>query len=166
MNGGRFDRWVRRFGDARLNRRAAVGWLGAFLGWGHSAARARGCGDSRIRCNRQCVDPQTSRTHCGGCGNRCAPSEACIDGTCAPCPSDRVFYQCRTPCHECDSQGNCGHYCCVSPEAPSFCCDLGSVCGDWCCASGERCLNGSRCDHRKKGRRRRSPRYVRLRRPG
>ncbi|OYV71994.1 MAG: hypothetical protein B7Z74_06240, partial [Deltaproteobacteria bacterium 21-66-5] len=64
--------------------------------------RARApCDDApgTIRCGTRCVDPQTSRTDCGGCGRACSETEQCVQGRCAPIPGCNVV---------CDSNAQCG----------------------------------------------------------
>ena len=35
-----------------------------------------------LDCGGDCIDPNTSVDHCGGCDAPCDASEACVDGTC------------------------------------------------------------------------------------
>lgn len=49
------------------------------------------CPNTHMVCRGSCVDPKTSNSHCGTCGNSCSAglagigSETCVDGDCADC---------------------------------------------------------------------------------
>jgi hypothetical protein len=40
------------------------------------------CPAGEILCEGVCVDPDTDRLNCGGCGNRCEATERCVAGEC------------------------------------------------------------------------------------
>lgn len=40
------------------------------------------CGAGETVCDGACVDTQSSLEHCGGCGNACAATDRCDDGSC------------------------------------------------------------------------------------
>ncbi|MCK6509411.1 hypothetical protein L6R29_05510 [Myxococcota bacterium] len=63
-------------------------------------------------CGGQCVNVQTSQTHCGQCNNACGGGLACTAGLCA-CPKQEVF--CGTLCVDLQTNakhcGRCGVVC-------------------------------------------------------
>ncbi|HEU0116865.1 MAG TPA: glycosyl hydrolase family 8 [Thermomicrobiales bacterium] len=97
MDDARFDALTRR--TAAASRRglmqAAAGWLA--LATGNEAAATR-CRGGRIRCGRHCVDPQSSRTHCGGCKTACGDGETCATGICCPDGQRNCAGVCRADC--------------------------------------------------------------------
>ncbi len=42
------------------------------------------CPQGQSRCAETCIDPNTSRVHCGACGNACAEGTHCTAGACTP----------------------------------------------------------------------------------
>jgi hypothetical protein len=59
-----------------------------------SCARPQPCPEPLIECNGQCVDVQSNRYACGGCGLACNPGDVCVGAVCsaaalAPC-ADRT----------------------------------------------------------------------------
>jgi len=59
-----------------------------------ACTNAQPCPSPLEECGGQCVDVQSDRRNCGGCGIACRPGEVCIGSGCtadpnAPCP-DRV----------------------------------------------------------------------------
>ena len=42
------------------------------------------CDPGFTLCGQDCVDTDTSTTHCGGCDQPCAPGELCAAGSCTP----------------------------------------------------------------------------------
>ncbi len=50
------------------------------------------CPGSQMRCETECVDPQSDPTNCGTCGTVCAAGQACYQGACtAVCQDETVF---------------------------------------------------------------------------
>lgn len=43
---------------------------------------ASSCDGALLFCDGACVDPRTTRIHCGGCGIRCGLGDLCLDGVC------------------------------------------------------------------------------------
>ncbi len=70
------------------------------------------CNGGEKFCGGQCVDVQTSQTHCGQCNNACGGGLACTAGLCA-CPKQEVF--CGTLCVDLQTNakhcGRCGVVC-------------------------------------------------------
>jgi hypothetical protein len=55
-----------------------------------SCSNPQPCPEPLVECVGQCLDVQSDRYHCGGCGRNCAPNEVCVSGGCtqdvrAPC---------------------------------------------------------------------------------
>jgi hypothetical protein len=87
------------------------------------------CSKPRAVCGGQCIDLASNAEHCGTCGKRCAPGEACHAGKCATHA-------------ECVHAGDC-------PQAPAChaatC--VGGVCGTSVLAEGTACGSGAMvCD--------------------
>lgn len=82
------------------------------------------CGNGLTCCSSQCVDMQSDKDNCGGCGTVCPTGQACVNGSCAGC---------NPPCSEDES-------CC---EGGSTCCKV--CCGDTCCADSDYCGEGNVC---------------------
>jgi hypothetical protein len=112
-------------------------------------------------CDGQCADTRT-RENCGGCGNRCAPEEDCVDSRC--------IVQCDPPCSDypgvtcCNGRcrnllvddtncGACGHVCpdvahqCIEgvcrycPDGEQYCGPLKGCVPDHfvCCGPDDAC---------------------------
>ena len=59
------------------------------------------CGAGEIECSGACVNPSTSATNCGGCGQTCGGGQACSNGYCCPTGSRACGDVCvpnATPC--------------------------------------------------------------------
>ncbi|AKF08205.1 Tryptophan synthase alpha chain [Sandaracinus amylolyticus] len=85
-----------------------------------------GCAPGTSMCGDICADTDSSRAHCGECGNACAAGEACLEGSCAiVCPGSQSA--CDGVCADLDSDrrhcGECGATC-----------DAGELCVDGACA--------------------------------
>lgn len=98
---------------------------------------ADGClGSSSLRCDMECVDPQSSTLHCGGCGRECpTPQNAravCDQGVCG-FSCDRTAHLCGERCVFNDDPATCGDRCepCPRPFQTRSTCDRG-VCGVQC----------------------------------
>jgi hypothetical protein len=112
-----------------------------------------GCFAGFVDCAGVCVDLQTDRAHCGGCGHACAPGEGCAAGACTPTCTDDCPVTCEDECpaagaRECSGAGlrECGDFdptdVCLEWSAVDPCpdgqiCDPASVtcrepCLDWC----------------------------------
>jgi hypothetical protein len=104
------------------------------------------CPVSQVNCGGTCVDPQTSRAHCGasgacgagdsgGAGIACSSGNVCNGGTCqVSCPGLQI---------------NCGGIC-VDPQTSRANCGASGACGvggsgsaGAACASGKVCSAGS-----------------------
>jgi len=80
--------------------------------------RPPACRNGRKACGRRCADLQTNPSHCGKCGNRCAPGQTCASGQCTggggkTCPGTQV--RCGAACVDTGSDrahcGGCGITC-------------------------------------------------------
>jgi len=63
-----------------------------------------------ILCNNQCVDPLTSRIHCGRCNSPCGQTQLCVDGECELIPGCNVVCDRNEDCNEgevCINAGSC-----------------------------------------------------------
>ena len=49
-----------------------------------SCSRAQPCPEPLVECNGQCVDVQSNRYACGGCGLACAAGDVCSGAVCTP----------------------------------------------------------------------------------
>jgi hypothetical protein len=93
------------------------------------------CKSGQLKCTGKCIDPQTDRTHCGGCANDVGAScgaGPCCNGECqasgATCCGERVC--------------SAGEECCGRKQ--KHCCPAGQCCGPGCCPSGSYCANPER----------------------
>ena len=44
-----------------------------------------GCPGDLSKCDGECVDTTTDRSHCGACGTTCPNGQLCVAGSCTPC---------------------------------------------------------------------------------
>jgi len=72
------------------------------------------CPQGEIDCGGICVDPASDPAHCGACGNTCAPTAACLGGSCAACATGAT---------------SCGDVCAVLATDPEHCGDCATACG-------------------------------------
>src|SRR5205823_1196362 len=88
-----------------------------------------------------CVDANSDRTHCGGCGTSCASEANCISGVCV-CQNacDPGFTPNPTTCQcECgEGLVECAGVCTDLTSDPSHC----GVCGRQCTSKFPDCSNG------------------------
>lgn len=117
------------------------------------------CPAGRSRCAGACVDLQSDRANCGGCGVRCTGVQVCASGRCqATCP----YVMCGSDCVDTwasrEHCGSCNNACrgdqtcqgagCVCRSATSEC---GGACvdtqsdGQNCGACGMMCPSGQTC---------------------
>lgn len=82
-----------------------------------------------------CVNPDSSRDHCGACGNKCGAMQTCINGKCETCLETVCGNDCANPN---TSRVHCGM--CDRGCAPNSICKTGSCTA---CAAPK----GSRCDN-------------------
>jgi hypothetical protein len=91
------------------------------------------CPDGKLKCDGKCIDPQTDRTHCGGCAS--ADGASCGAGPC--CQG-----QCQAGGSTC-----CGAQVCSAGEAccgqPKKCCPASQCCGPGCCPDGQYCARSN-----------------------
>ncbi len=98
------------------------------------------CPSNAVACGGVCVDPLTSQSHCGACGNACAAGESCASGACTlVCPTGLTACSRRcvdlatsvVHCGACDASCPIGAVCargnCVVP-----CPEGQTVCGGAC----------------------------------
>jgi hypothetical protein len=89
------------------------------------------CGADESVCSGLCVNTNTNRAHCGGCGQVCTAVQNCVAGTCLGAATDDVFRVCQTGTQLCDGE-------CVDPlTRPDHCGGCGRV-----CASPRACVVG------------------------
>ncbi|UJR79192.1 hypothetical protein [Sandaracinus amylolyticus] len=126
-----------------------------------------GCAPGTSMCGDTCVDTESSRTHCGECGNACEADEACVEGSCAiVCPASQSA--CDGVCADLDTDrrhcGECGTSCdagelCVDGSCEVSCPAGQTLCGTTCvdtssepahcgecgnaCEAGEVCSEGA-----------------------
>src|ERR687896_644704 len=81
-----------------------TGAAGLLAGTGTDAGKRkrRRCKQDQTRCQGKCVNTNTDEQHCGGCGNRCASGEQCLNGRCY---SDDT---CPVAQEACPNFRNCG----------------------------------------------------------
>lgn len=121
------------------------------------------CGGGRIACVGEtlCLDPSTSRAHCGGCGNTCAGE--CLAGVCDEtcggigegcCGTVDLPYCVEGHCWAddlCSPCGATGETCCYASDTGEFSCREGGCLGSTleCGACGteyaECCMGASPC---------------------
>ncbi|MFO0624189.1 MAG: hypothetical protein U0325_01115 [Polyangiales bacterium] len=100
------------------------------------------CPGTTVACSGVCVDPQTSLTHCGRCGNACPSGQSCVGGDCTLiCPVG--LNACGGRCVDLRLNGaNCG--------ACGIACEGGRLCQqgacDVSCAQGQVNCNGACVD--------------------
>jgi len=123
-----------------VNRGSFAGILDRILG--------RGCPGGETRCNGECVDLQTSASHCGACNAPCALNEVCEERECRGmrvmgihCPQGWILCgdQCFNPlvneqhCGDCDTACPEGYNCMVGRCANADGCPPGTeLCGQDC----------------------------------
>ncbi len=115
------------------------------------------CSGADKCCGQKCVDTDTNKNHCGGCGKACVGGKVCVGGTC-DCPLDQYecLWACYPPCApgrardpktwgDCECRcgigvEECGEGCCLTeheiccdPSAPR-CCDSRKLV---CCSDGQ-----------------------------
>lgn len=128
-------------------------------GSGASGGTTSVCVAAEVRCAGRCIDPQTDRRNCGGCGRSCGATYACLDGACA-CPSEQVeciggcvdtmtdTMHCGACNRECGSSQVCAAGRCACRAGERLC---GSVCIDVtqdrnnCGACGTQCSISQAC---------------------
>jgi DNA-binding beta-propeller fold protein YncE len=157
-----FDRWTRALGG-RFSRRGLTGLTAAALGTlGLDGADARkkkkkkptkkkptpACQGNLLRCNGVCVDTQTSKAHCGACGNPCGTRSVCFEGSCCtPFCGTGISCggndSCGGSCGECRNGYTCTDFqfggTCVCPP-------IWIECGERCCLPTESCAtDGQQC---------------------
>ena len=81
------------------------------------------CAGDLKACGATCTDLRTDSTNCGGCGNRCGPSQTCRNGACG-CPAP--------------GQTSCRDQCVLTATDPNDCGGCGRACG-----GGQSCISGS-----------------------
>ncbi|MFO0609879.1 MAG: hypothetical protein U0324_42365, partial [Polyangiales bacterium] len=107
------------------------------------------CPTGQACCAEGCVDPQTDRNHCGGCGSVCNALETCVAGRCERlpgcpfgCPPGSSC--CNNTCADVTSDpANCGG-CGVACRAGTSCV-RGACVADPTCGGGPACGLGSSC---------------------
>lgn len=118
------------------------------------------CRETRLLCGDSCVDPLTSRRHCGACDQACEAGAVCAAGQCTACSEGEsaCFNRCVALSTDSFNCGRCGARCeggtCVSGacvcQAPLSACVGG--CFDLptsplhCGACGRRCAPQETCD--------------------
>ncbi|MFL5322358.1 MAG: hypothetical protein ACJ790_22055 [Myxococcaceae bacterium] len=97
------------------------------------------CGENRLACGGGCVDPLTDESNCGACGNACAATDRCANGTCLPknCASE-----------QCNPLSVCFQGSCVADACVGIVCTGGQECqgGVCACAPGKTSCNGACVD--------------------
>ncbi len=72
------------------------------------------CDLGELACDATCVRADRDDAHCGACDRRCAPSEACVSGTCVS-SCEAPFVSCGALCVDVESDpdhcGGCGVRC-------------------------------------------------------
>jgi hypothetical protein len=81
-----------------------------------------GCALGQTECSGTCVDLQTSKAHCGECGNACAGDQLCALGMCVDI--------CEEPLEL------CGDLCIDVASDPRNCGECGNVCASGICLEG------------------------------
>ena len=100
-----------------------------------------------VNCGNECVDPQTSTNHCGGCNTMCPvvtnATEQCALGVCGfTCKPS--FHACAGKCPATTDPMACGPDClvCPTPAGGAATC-VNDVCGFTCAAPSHAC--GAKC---------------------
>lgn len=98
------------------------------------------CGMTLTQCGKYCVDARVDPANCGGCGVKCAPSEACANGSCeAACFGGTT--SCQSACvdlrHDPANCGFCANACssnvaCVDGKCATGCGSRQTACGSDC----------------------------------
>jgi hypothetical protein len=104
------------------------------------------CEAPRLQCGADCIDPESSSTHCGGCNNACPEGGACASGRCS-CPDparfdcDGACKACCSQCGECQSCAGDGKSCVANPGRDNVSCggEGGLCCAGTCCGAGQTC---------------------------
>ena len=106
-----------------------------------------GCVDGRSCCGASCIDTQSDRNNCGGCGTMCTGAQVCLDGRCTtdiPCePTCAAGETCSAGTCQCGAGPGCGpgSACCggacAATQTDSLNCGrCGNSCGTGSCCSG------------------------------
>ena len=85
------------------------------------------CGADETVCDGLCVNTNTNRAHCGGCGQVCTAAQTCVAGTCLGAATDDIFRFCQPGTQLCNGEcvdlltrpdhcGGCGRVC-AAPRA-------------------------------------------------
>ena len=118
------------------------------------------CSEGLIPCDTFCIDPETDRLNCGGCGIACDVTQQCEGGECT-CPDP--YIDCGGTCvnpqidrrhcgqcdHACDALAVCIEGLCDCPEGYE---DCGGDCVDLdtdnanCGSCGNACTGGAFCN--------------------
>lgn len=164
-----------RLSSARLAQLLAVALVGACSVFGssldHFTEGGEGGGTScpagQTACDDTCVQTSLNPSHCGACGNACAGTQVCDNGTCADaCSGGRT--DCERSCVDLTSDpahcGDCATFCseaetCSSGKCSSACATGQTQCGASCvdtktsdqhcgacnnnCGTGKKCQGGS-----------------------
>jgi hypothetical protein len=105
------------------------------------------CPAGRIDCGGACVDPETDRRNCGGCGRVCAEGQACVDGACSGCPAGQEELANGSCAEICDPGiQDCPSGCFCSMETPgpiNFYCTDGIL--SQLCFDSSECPPGAGC---------------------
>lgn len=72
------------------------------------------CPQGQVACAGACVDLASDAANCGACGTACAPTAACLAGSCATCAADTT---------------SCGDACAVLTTDPDHCGGCDVACG-------------------------------------
>ena len=132
------------------------------------------CKNGTSQCGDRCIDLQSSRHHCGRCGNACGSKSFCISGTCKKCSSetgqctgtdvgvadggnglncDKGTTQCGNRCVDLQKSanhcGSCGHACADKNACQKGTCEKcnKTICGSKCVDLKSDIHNCGKCGH-------------------